>query len=64
MPFNTTFDQKTTKLRRLVVVVCCRFSASSGHSVIILICLESVESQLASRYLVCADTISNKGILT
>jgi len=29
----------------------------------ILIFLESVESQLASRYLVCADLISNKGIL-
>ena len=27
-------------------------------------CMESVESQLASRYLVCAVTISNKGIST
>ena len=36
-------------------------ATSSGRSVMILIFLESVESQFAN--LVCADLISNKGIL-
>ena len=38
--------------------------ASSDRSVMILIPVESVQSQFVNRYLVCADTISNKGILT
>ena len=38
--------------------------ASSDRSVMILIPVESVQSQLANRYHVCADTISNKGIVT
>jgi len=35
----------------------------SFRSVMILICLESVESQFANRYLVCADPIIIKGIV-
>jgi len=38
--------------------------ASSDRTVMIPIPVESVQSQLANQYLVCADTISNKGILT
>ena len=51
------------KLRRVMSVFASPV-ASSDRSVMILICLESVESQLANRYLVCADPISNKGLFT
>ena len=74
MPLNTTFDQKQQKVRhfsrvcsiklRGVMSVFVSPVASSDRAVMILIFLESVESQLANRYLVCADPISNKGILT
>ena len=73
MPLNTTFEQNNSigknffrvsgvKLR-VVMSVFAYHVASSDCSVIILILVESVESQLANRYLVCADLISNKGIL-
>ena len=38
--------------------------ASSDRSEMILIFLESVEYQLANRWIGCAVTISNKGIFT
>ena len=71
MPLNTTFDQKQQKVRHFSrvcsVKLRCVMSgfasavASSDRSVMIRIFLESVESQFANRYLVCADPISNKG---
>ena len=67
MPLNTTFDQKTAKVRRICrfgcVKLCCVLSGfafpalSFGRTVMILIPLESVE------YLVCADPINNKVFL-
>ena len=47
---------------RVVMSVFASPVASSDRSVMILIPIESVESQLANRYLVCADPICNKGI--
>ena len=52
------------KTLRVVMSVFAYPDASSDRSVMILIFLESVESQLANRYIVCAVTISNKGIYT
>ena len=73
MPLNTTFDQNNSigknfsrvcsVMLRGVMSGFASHVASSDRSVMIVICLESVESQLANQYLVCADTISNKGIL-
>ena len=75
MPLNTTFDQNNSNGKTYfpiwsskanIFVVACHFAASSDRSVMILIPLESVESQFANRYLVCADLqiICNKGIYT
>ena len=67
MPLNTTLDQKTATVRlisrfgpvKLRCVMSGIASAAAGfdRSVMILIPLESVESQFANRYIVCADQI-------
>ena len=75
MLLNTTFDQNNSKGKNIsvfapqsYVVWCLGLLPLSRVLVarwcVILIFLESVESELANRYLVCADLISNKGILT
>ena len=59
MPLNITFDQNNSNVKTdfsiwsrkanfVVVVVCCQFAASSDRSVMILIPVESVESQFAN----------------
>ena len=73
MPLNTTFDHDNSigknlsrvcaVLLRVVMSMFASPVASSDRSLMISICLESVEYQFANRYLVCADPISNTGIL-